>query len=77
MSGEPACQTGERRARDDLRRPLPRAIVRHPLTDLAITQIADMKLLALDWIIVVFTLLICFVPALFFGKRAGRSSIWH
>ncbi|MEO8336962.1 MAG: sodium:solute symporter family protein [bacterium] len=33
-----------------------------------------MKLLALDWIIVVFTLLICFVPALFFGKRAGKST---
>ena len=33
-----------------------------------------MKLLALDWIIVIASLLICFVPALFFGKRAGRST---
>ncbi len=33
-----------------------------------------MKLVALDWIIVVFTILICFVPALFFGKRAGSST---
>jgi len=33
-----------------------------------------MKLQALDWIIVVFTLVICFVPALFFGKRAGKST---
>ncbi|MEP6729298.1 MAG: sodium:solute symporter family protein [bacterium] len=33
-----------------------------------------MKLFPLDWIIVVASLLICFVPALFFGKRAGRST---
>ena len=33
-----------------------------------------MKLIALDWIIVVLTLVICFVPALFFGKRAGTST---
>ena len=33
-----------------------------------------MKLLPLDWIIVLATLLICFVPALFFGKRAGQST---
>jgi solute:Na+ symporter, SSS family len=33
-----------------------------------------MKLVTLDWIIVAFTLVICFVPALFFGKRAGRST---
>src|SRR6186713_3645193 len=33
-----------------------------------------MTLLPLDWLIVVFTILICFVPALFFGKRAGRST---
>ena len=33
-----------------------------------------MKLLLLDWIIVVASLLICFVPALFFGKRAGQST---
>jgi len=29
---------------------------------------------ALDWIIVIASLLICFVPALFFGKRAGKST---
>ncbi len=33
-----------------------------------------MKLLPLDWIIVIASLLVCFVPALFFGKRAGRST---
>src|SRR5256885_12413991 len=33
-----------------------------------------MKLLPVDWIIVVFTLFICFVPALFFGKRAGKNT---
>lgn len=33
-----------------------------------------MKLLPLDWIIVLFTLLLCFIPALFFGKRAGQST---
>src|SRR5258708_5440326 len=33
-----------------------------------------MRLLPLDWIIVAITILICFVPALFFGKRAGSST---
>ena len=33
-----------------------------------------MTLLPLDWLIVLFTILICFVPALFFGKRAGSST---
>jgi Na+/proline symporter len=33
-----------------------------------------MTLVALDWLIVLFTILICFVPALFFGKRAGSST---
>jgi Na+/proline symporter len=33
-----------------------------------------MKLLPLDWVIVAITILICFVPALFFGKRAGSST---
>jgi Na+/proline symporter len=33
-----------------------------------------MKLLPLDWVIVAVTILICFVPALFFGKRAGRNT---
>src|SRR6476619_1785098 len=33
-----------------------------------------MRLGALDWAIVTATLLLCFVPALFFGRRAGRSS---
>lgn len=33
-----------------------------------------MKLLPLDWLIVLASLLVCFVPALFFGKRAGKST---
>ena len=33
-----------------------------------------MKLLPLDWFIVLFTVLICFIPALFFGKRAGKNT---
>jgi len=33
-----------------------------------------MRLTTLDWIIVLASLLICFGPALFFGKRAGRST---
>ena len=33
-----------------------------------------MQLLPLDWAIVAFSILICFVPALFFGKRAGSST---
>src|SRR5215831_7800448 len=33
-----------------------------------------MHLYPIDWAIVFVTLLICFVPALFFGKRAGKST---
>ena len=33
-----------------------------------------MQLQTLDWLIVVLSLLVCFVPALFLGKRAGRST---
>ena len=33
-----------------------------------------MRLVTLDWIIVLATILICFVPALFFGKRAGKNT---
>ena len=33
-----------------------------------------MQLAPVDWIILVATILICFVPALFFGRRAGRST---
>src|SRR4029078_7971333 len=33
-----------------------------------------MKLLPLDWVIVLVTILICFIPALFFGKRAGKNT---
>ncbi len=33
-----------------------------------------MHLQLLDWIIVAASLLICFVPALFFGKRAGKNT---
>jgi SSS family solute:Na+ symporter len=33
-----------------------------------------MKLVTVDWLIVLATILICFVPALFFGKRAGKDT---
>ncbi len=33
-----------------------------------------MHLQPIDWVIVALTLLICFVPALFFGRRAGKST---
>ena len=33
-----------------------------------------MHLHHMDWVIIVGSLLICFVPALFFGKRAGKST---
>ncbi len=33
-----------------------------------------MHLYPIDWVIVFVTLIICFVPALFFGKRAGKST---
>ena len=33
-----------------------------------------MKLQLLDWLIVAGTLLVCFIPALFFGKRAGKNT---
>jgi len=33
-----------------------------------------MHLSFIDWVIVVLTLLLCFSPALFFGKRAGKST---
>jgi Na+/proline symporter len=33
-----------------------------------------MKLVTADWLIVLGTILICFVPALFFGKRAGKNT---
>ena len=33
-----------------------------------------MKLQLIDWLIVLASLLVCFVPALFFGKRAGKST---
>jgi len=33
-----------------------------------------MHLSLIDWVIVAASLLVCFVPALFFGKRAGRST---
>jgi solute:Na+ symporter, SSS family len=33
-----------------------------------------MTLHTLDWIIVLFSILICFAPALFFGRRSGKST---
>ena len=35
---------------------------------------SGMHLQLIDWLIVLATLLICFVPALFFGKRAGKNT---
>src|SRR5512140_1240804 len=37
-------------------------------------QALNMHLHALDWVVVAFTLVICFAPSLFFGKRAGKST---
>src|SRR5437899_12218104 len=33
-----------------------------------------MRLHAIDWLIVFVSLFICFIPALFFGRRAGRNT---
>ena len=33
-----------------------------------------MQLHTLDWIIAVVSVAICFVPALFFGRRSGRNT---
>src|SRR5512138_1319993 len=33
-----------------------------------------MHLHALDWVVVIITLIICFAPSLFFGKRSGKST---
>ena len=33
-----------------------------------------MKLQLIDWVVIVFSLLICFIPALFFGKRGGKNT---
>src|SRR3982751_12175 len=33
-----------------------------------------MRLVTLDWVIVIATILICFIPALFFAKRAGQNT---
>jgi solute:Na+ symporter, SSS family len=33
-----------------------------------------MQLQTIDWIIIVATIAVCFVPALFFGKRSGKST---
>ena len=33
-----------------------------------------MHLESLDWVIVITTLAVCFIPALFFGKRAGKNT---
>ena len=38
------------------------------------TLLRSMHLQAVDWLIVAVSLAVCFVPALFFGKRAGRST---
>jgi len=33
-----------------------------------------MHLQPIDWLIVIFTIVVCFFPALFFGRRAGKST---
>ncbi len=33
-----------------------------------------MKFQVIDWVIIVLSLLVCFVPALFFGKRGGKNT---
>ncbi|MFO7444832.1 MAG: sodium:solute symporter family protein [Ignavibacteriaceae bacterium] len=33
-----------------------------------------MQLQLFDWLVIILSMLICFVPALFFGKRAGKST---
>ena len=33
-----------------------------------------MRLAPLDWIVIVGSTLLCYVPALFYGRRAGRST---
>src|SRR6201993_1324542 len=33
-----------------------------------------MHLQTIDWVIVLFTLFLCFVPALFFGRRSGKNT---
>lgn len=35
---------------------------------------ANMELHPLDWVIILATVVVCFSPALFFGKRAGKST---
>ena len=37
-------------------------------------SIRDVQLLPIDWVIVVVCLLVCFVPALFFARRAGKNT---
>src|SRR5207245_226084 len=33
-----------------------------------------MQLAALDWVVIAITLVVCFAPSLFFGRRAGRNT---
>lgn len=37
-------------------------------------SLAQIKLETLDWVIVVVSILICFIPALFYGKKSGEST---
>jgi SSS family solute:Na+ symporter len=39
-----------------------------------IERIAAMHIHSIDWVIIAASLLVCFVPALFYGKRAGKST---
>src|SRR5204863_6244190 len=40
----------------------------------AVVYAFAMTLAPLDWVIIVISILLCFVPALFFGRRAGQST---
>src|SRR5437667_10111190 len=33
-----------------------------------------MPLVALDWIVIAITLIVCFAPSIFFGQRAGKNT---
>ena len=38
------------------------------------TYTFPMHLTALDWVVIAITLVVCFAPSLFFGKRAGKNT---
>lgn len=46
----------------------------NPVEPRELWTLVRVKLQLLDWLIVLASLLVCFVPSLFFGKRAGKST---